>query len=91
MMQSVLKPVSKTDFKSGVVYYSLKHISKQFKSSHCPQRSKFHEWHWEGYSTGVIDAHKDSNAAHHACPLPFKLVWLSKMAIQTGVQQTNHS
>lgn len=57
----------------------------------CPQLLQFHEWHWEGYSTGVIDAHKDSNAAHHACPFPFKLVWLSKMAIQTGVQQTNHS
>lgn len=45
----------------------------------------------KGYSTGVVDAHKHSNTAHDTGPLPLKFVWFPKMAVQTGVEKTNHS
>lgn len=43
----------------------------------------------EGYHTGMVDAHEHGDAPHDAGPLSFKLVWLSQMAVQTGVEQTD--
>lgn len=41
----------------------------------------------QGYSTSVIDAHKDGHAAHHAGPLPLELVRLPQAPVDEGVQQ----
>ena len=44
----------------------------------------------EGYSTGVVDAHEHRHAAHHAGPLPLKLVGLAQVAVDAGVQQADN-
>lgn len=38
----------------------------------------------------MVDADKHGDAAHDARPLAFKLVRLSKMAVQIGIQQPDH-
>lgn len=43
----------------------------------------------EGYSTGVVDAHKHGHAAHHTGPLPLELVWLAQPAVDARVQQAD--
>lgn len=44
----------------------------------------------EGYSAGVVDAHEHRHAAHHAGPLPLKLVGLPKVTVDAGVQQADN-
>ncbi len=45
----------------------------------------------EGYSTGVIYAHKDGHTAHHVRPLSLEIMRLSQTMIHTGIQQTYQS
>lgn len=44
----------------------------------------------EGYSAGMVDAHEHRHAAHHAGPLPLKLVGLPKVTVDAGVQQADN-
>lgn len=39
----------------------------------------------------MVDANEDGHAAHHAGPLALELVWLSKVTVDAGVQQADHS
>ena len=39
----------------------------------------------------MVDANEDGHAAHHAGPLPLELVRLSKVTVDAGVQQADHS
>lgn len=41
----------------------------------------------EGYSAGVVDAHEDGDAAHHAGPLPLKAVRSAQAPVDAGVQE----
>lgn len=45
----------------------------------------------KGYDTCVVNANEHSDAPHHTGPLPLEFMWLSQMAVQAGVQQTNNS
>lgn len=45
----------------------------------------------KGYNTGVVDADEHGYAPHDAGPLPLKLVRLSQMAVEAGIQQANNS
>lgn len=45
----------------------------------------------KGYGAGVVDAHEDGHAAHHARPLPLEAVRLPHPAVDAGVQQADDS
>lgn len=44
----------------------------------------------KGYSTGMVDANEDCDAAHDARPLSLELVGLSEVTVNTRVEQANN-